>query len=888
MHIILTHEQADFDALASLLGAHLVDERAIPVLPRRMNRNVRAFVTLYGVELPFVDPRDLPGMPVESVTLVDTQSMVSIKGMGRKTHVRVIDHHPPRDGLPPTWQVTTEDTGATATLFVETLQVHDSLLSPVEATLLLLGIYEDTGSLTYTRTTPRDLSAAAYLLERGASLQIAADFLNHPLSLQQQALYDRLRAATQSLSVNGHSVLLACGDSQEMDEELSTVAHKMRDLLDPDALILLVKTRGGVQLIARSTSDNIDVAQLADHFGGGGHERAAAGLIRDRDLESVCQELIQVLPNYVRPAITVAQIMSRRPQLLSPDTPVEEAAQRMQRYGYEGYPVVQDGRVIGLLTRRAVDRALSHQLEATAERLMEAGEVFVHPGDSIESLQHLMTESGWGQIPVVQPESGTIIGIVTRTDLLKTLTREPSLPSRQNLASRLESALPAPRLALLKAVAECAHQHHTALYIVGGFVRDMLLERPSLDFDLVVEGDAIELARALAAEYGGRVTSHARFSTAKWHIAPIRARLLASLDLDHAEHIQDTDLPGSLDLISARTEFYTYPTALPTVERGSIKLDLHRRDFTINTLALRLDGHHYGELHDYWGGLNDLRLGLVRVLHSLSFVDDPTRMLRAVRFEQRFDFRIEERTRELMEEARPLMARVSGDRIRHELDHILQEERVCQMLERCAHLNLLQTIHMDLKWDAWLSDQIRSLTQVKPPEAWKVGGMVQDPKFRLHLIYVLWFIRLASARARGVIARLKLSRELGDIVLAARGLWRDLPSLENALPSQAVARLDGIPDLALYANYLAHQEEALRQVLNDYVTRWRYITPAIDGHALRARGLPPGPIYRQILAVLRNAWLDGRVESTEEEVALLEQILKEGEFVDRESIEGNG
>jgi tRNA nucleotidyltransferase (CCA-adding enzyme) len=242
-----THEQADFDALASLLGAHLVDERAIPVLPRRMNRNVHAFVTLYGVELPFVDPRDLPGESVESVTLVDTQSMVSIKGMDRKTQVRVIDHHPPREGLPPAWQVTTEDTGATATLFVETLQARDSLLSPIEATLLLLGIYEDTGSLTYTRTTPRDLSAAAYLLEHGASLQIAAEFLNHPLSLQQQALYDRLRASTQGLSVNGHSVLLACGDSQEMDEELSTVAHKMRDLLDPDALILLVKTHGGVR-----------------------------------------------------------------------------------------------------------------------------------------------------------------------------------------------------------------------------------------------------------------------------------------------------------------------------------------------------------------------------------------------------------------------------------------------------------------------------------------------------------------------------------------------------------------------------------------------------------------------------------------------------------------
>jgi tRNA nucleotidyltransferase (CCA-adding enzyme) len=542
--------------------------------------------------------------------------------------------------------------------------------------------------------------------------------------------------------------------------------------------------------------------------------------------------------------------------------------------------------VIGLLTRRAVDRALSHKLNATAEKLMDAGEVFVHPDDSIESLQHLMTESGWGQIPVVQPETGAIIGIVTRTDLLKTLTREPRLPSRQNLAGRVESVLPAARLALLKAVARCAHQHHTALYIVGGFVRDLLLERPSLDFDLVVEGDAIELGRALAAEYGGRVTSHARFGTAKWHIAPIRTRLLAAIHPEPAGHLQVADLPASLDLISARTEFYTYPTALPTVERGSIKLDLHRRDFTINTLALRLDGHHYGELHDYWGGLTDLRLGLVRVLHSLSFVDDPTRMLRAVRFEQRFDFHIEERTLELMEEARPLMVRVSGDRIRHELDHILGEERVCQLLERCADLNLLQAIHEDLEWDGWLSDQIRSLTEARLPETWDVGEMVRDPGFRLKVIYVLWLIRLASVRARSVITRLKLSRELGEIVLAARSLWRDLPSLENVRPSQVVARLDGVPQLALYANYLTHEEAALRRVLDQYVTVWRHVTPVTDGYTLRERGLPPSPVYRQILAALRNAWLDGRIGSAEEEAAYLDQIIKEGEFADREGIEG--
>ncbi len=870
MHIILTHEQADFDALASLLGGYLLAESAIPVLPRRMNRNVNAFVTLYGVELPFVDPRDLPSEPVEKVTLVDTQSIISVKGMGPHTQVQVIDHHPLRQDLPENWKVTTEDTGATATLFVEGIQERNGILGTIPATLLLLGIYEDTGSLTYTRTTPRDLNAAAFLLERGASLEIANDFLNHPLSTQQQALYDRLRELAKAHHINGHTIVIACGDAQDIDEELSTVAHKMRDLLDPDALFILVTTRGGVQLIARSTSDNIDVAQIADRFGGGGHERAAASLIKDKSLQQVCDELIKILPGYVRPAITVAQIMSRGPQLLSPDTSVDEAAHRMQRYGYEGYPIVTDGKVIGLLTRRAVDRALSHKLNLSADKLMDAGEFTVNPSDSIENLQRLMTESGWGQIPVVNPETGEVIGIVTRTDLLKTLTQEPKLPSRQNLAGRLESILPAARLVLLRAVAQAAHQQRDALYIVGGFVRDLLLDRPSQDFDLVVEGDAIKLAGVLADRYGGRVTSHASFGTAQWHIGEIHSMLLEALDAPNA---LPADLPETLDLVTARTEFYTYPTALPTVERGSIKLDLHRRDFTINTFALRLDGRHYGELHDHWGGLNDLRHGLVRVLHSLSFVDDPTRMLRAVRFEQRFDFQIEGRTLELLKEARPLLYRISGDRIRHELNHILEEERSYAILDRLQELELLSVIHQDLIWDQWLCGLFKRVGKAVPDPYWGLKKPIKGFSLKQQLCYILWLIRLSHTGARSVISRLKIPRDLAQDILSARRIKLALPKIRNESPSQVVARLSESSSLAIYANFLVCEDRRLNEILNTYINVWRHITPTVDGHDLRALGLPPGPIYRQILSDLRTAWLDGKITTKEQELAFLDDII---------------
>jgi tRNA nucleotidyltransferase (CCA-adding enzyme) len=879
MRIILTHEQADFDALASLLGAYLLDESYIPVLPRRMNRNVRAFVTLYGAELPFVDPRDLPNEPVESICLVDTQTMATLRGVGVDTIVHVVDHHPIRAEIPSSWTISTEDVGATTTIFVEDLQERNGDLSMIQATTLLLGIYEDTGSLTYTRTSARDLHAASYLLEQEANLRIASDFLNHPLSIEQQKLYDALRENLESYHVHGHTIVVACGNAQGLDEELSTVAHKLRDLLDPDALFMLITTRAGVQMIGRSTSDNIDVAEITARFGGGGHSRAAASLIKGREVDDVLDELIGLLPEFVRPAITVAEIMSFVPQVLAPDTTVQEAAERMQRYGYEGYPVVQDGRVVGLLTRRAVDRAMAHKLNLTAASLMNGGEVVIHPDDSIDRLQHLMTDTGWGQIPVISEGNGEIIGIVTRTDLLKILTAQSTRQGHPNLAERLEAAMPKARLALLQLIAQIALEQKAAFYIVGGFVRDLILERQSQDFDLVVEGDAIALARQLLERYGGRLTTHARFGTGKWMIANIRLELAESLN----EPEKARDLPEFLDLISARTEFYTHPTALPTVERGSIKLDLHRRDFTINTLALRLDGSHYGDLHDHWGGLNDLREGLVRVLHPLSFIDDPTRMLRAVRFEQRFEFHIEKRTLELLYEARSLLGQISGDRIRHELDHILDEDHRVNMLARLWELGLLSEIHPALVWSETSRVALEMLNQLdtKPLTGLKLD--IRRGNNRSRLAYILWIINLPVEKILAILRKLRYPAKQSMVVLAACHLWKDLPWLATAKLSQIANRLEGVPSLAIYAVFLATRDELVCNNLQAYLNRVNVITPTITGHDLKKRGIPPGPVYKRILGAIRDAWLDGKIKNSDQERNYLDEFIKNEQSIHPES-----
>lgn len=882
MHIILTHEQADFDAIGALLAAALLTENAFSVLPRKANRNVRAFLTLYGPELPFIEARDLPAESIEQVTLVDTQSLITLKGMNLHTRVLVVDHHQPRPDLPEGWTLTGERLGACTTLLVENLREHNGPLTRTQATLLLLGIYEDTGSLSYISTTPRDVRAAAFLLESGASLRIANEYLNPPLSAVQRAVYDRLLKSAQSFQVAGKTIMVACADAAEMTEEISSVAHKLRDLLDPDALFLLISTNEGVRLVARSTCDQVNVAEVAAHFGGGGHERAAAALIHSQPvrpspegaspLEAACQELVGLLPHLVRPTITVGQIMSRHPTLLKPQTSVQAASQLMQRYGYEGFPVVEAGKVVGLLTRRAVDRALSHKLNLTAGSLMEAGEVTITPADDIDALQLVMANSGWGQVPVIDPESRQVVGIVTRTDLLKILSGDQErLPGRLNVAGRLDSALPEARLSLLKAVAGQAHSLHMAVYVVGGFVRDLLLERPSLDFDVVVEGEAIALATSLAAQYGGRIVAHSRFGTAKWWIEAIRPGLVSQLST--FENANPDDLPESLDLISARTEFYEYPTALPTIERSSIKLDLHRRDFTFNTMAIRLDGRHYGDLYDNWGGLVDLRQGLVRVLHSLSFVDDPTRMLRAVRFEQRFNFHIETRTLRLLEEALDLVRQLSGQRLRHELDLILAEEKAIPMLARLNGLGLLAAIHPDLPWSIEIGRRLAQVMESPPDPGWRLPAQFGHfPAWRA-LAYLAWLGGLPYERAVPVAERLRLPAVLQQALKDVCALQSDLGGLAGKPPSQVVKRLENVPVLALCALQNFDLPYPANLVIKHYLSDWQHIHPTLTGADLRRYGIEPGPVYHQVLDELRSSWLDGKINSIEEELQFFKDLI---------------
>jgi len=396
--------------------------------------------------------------------------------------------------------------------------------------------------------------------------------------------------------------------------------------------------------------------------------------------------------------------------------------------------------------------------------------------------------------------------------------------------------LPSEKQDLLLRVAAEAAAMNMPCYLVGGFVRDLLLERPVNDFDIVVEGNAIRIGKALVKQYGGRLTTHEKFKTAIWKYSG----------------------EEYLDLITARSETYESPGELPTIQPSTIGEDLKRRDFPINAMAIRIGDT--ARLLDPLNGQNDLAAGLIRVLHPKSFIDDPTRIFRAIRYEGRYGFKIETGTLKLIDiESLAVLGKLSGERVRHELDLIMDEDAAPQMLTRASELGIFDALVPALpKLNTAYADSFGVL----PPEEFKI------PANRVLLGYLLWLTDSPVVLVESLAKRLDFTADLRDAAIAAIQLKSDLPVLAGAKPSIWTERLDGTPLISVYAGWLVSKEPALRE----YLTKWRHVRAATTGDDLKAMGIPAGPRYREILSRLRAARLDEEIKDANEELNLLKRF----------------
>ncbi|MBL4901558.1 CBS domain-containing protein [Desulfotalea psychrophila] len=883
MKIITTHLNADFDGLASMIAVQKLYPDAVMVFSGSQEKTVRRFINeTLQYRYTFEKLKHIELHRVDTLIVVDTRQKTRIGDFAKcldnpGISLHLYDHHP---NNPDTMKGEVEHialVGATTTLLCQILQKKDIPISQEEATIFGIGIYEDTGSLTHLTTTPDDLIAVAWLLEKGAQLDIISQFISHELTARQVTLLHKLSKSARSYMISGIKIVVIHLTLQKYEDDFSLIVSRFMVMENLNALFALVSMEGRLYLIARSRIPEVNAGKIARDFNGGGHATASSATVRGMTLIEAQEKLIRSFHRHVKPQ-AIAQEMLSSPVISIPEnTTIREANDLLTRYNVTVLPVLPKAAtkttskhptvVLGSISRRVTEKAIHHNLGFCPVSDYMTTDIKVLPlHATLADIEELIIENRQRLIPIIHEQQ--LEGVITRTDLLNMLVNDPShLPHNldrepnqgireqsKNVLQLMSETLDRDLIILLRTVGEVAETEGFKAYAVGGFVRDLLMKLKNLDLDIVVEGDGIVFAKQLIKKLGGRMKTHKRFITA------------------------NVILPSGfkLDIATARLEYYEYPAALPTVELSSIKLDLYRRDFSINAMALQLNPGQFGTLIDFFNCQNDLKDRLIKVLHNLSFVEDPSRILRAIRFEKRLDFRISRHADRLIRGAvkMDLFGKATNPRLFTELQHIFAEENPVLAIKRIADFNLFQFLWPDLLPNLKIDRRfLHILRQAQSGISW------------FHLLYLEetiepWRIYLLAIMARSRPKQLetfcerfqirqRTCQELTTQKLTADDLgnrfYHHVPEKNSEL-RRMLAPLSN--DGLLYLMAIARKKE-IKQLVSLYVTSLRNIKPLLNGEDLKQLGYTPGETFRKIFSALRDAQLDNAVKSREDEEAFV-------------------
>ncbi|MEH2449539.1 MAG: CBS domain-containing protein [Nostoc sp.] len=887
MDLILCHTTADFDALGAAVGLTRLIPGSKIVLSGGYHPTVRDFLALHRDEYPLIERRSVNPEKIRSLTVVDTQQRDRLGKAAEwldLPHVReiiVYDHHLGQESDIPARRSHISSVGATTTLIVELLQQQQISLTPTEATVMALGIHVDTGSLTFNQSTPRDALALAWLMQQDASLSVISNYRDPGLSLQLQQLLTESLENLEYLCLHGYTVAWVTLKTDGFVPGLSSLASELVELTEIDAILLaneylLSESDSRLTVIGRSQIPKTDLNLLFQPLGGGGHSQAASLNLRGVDSQAILKQLLDGVKAQIPHPPTARDLMSSPVRTILPETTIAEAQRILLRYGQSGLSVVDaQGRLVGIISRRDIDIALHHGFShAPVKGYMTTNLKTITPDTTLPQIESVMVTYDIGRLPVL--ENGQLVGIVTRTDVLRELHQERAEDGGGGKAKRVKSNINLPQLQtklapqlwqLLTTASQEAEKRGWHLYLVGGAVRDLLLADAAgslmiKDIDLVVDGfhksadvgAGVELASSLQQLYpAARLEIHGAFQTAAllWHKDP---------ELDSLW----------VDIATARTEFYPYPAANPEVEASSIRQDLYRRDFTINAIALRLTTPRSGELLDFFGGLLDLEAKQIRVLHANSFIEDPTRIYRGVRFAVRFGFQIEPQTEEFIRYAinSGVYDRTAQEnsrtpalqtRLKTELKYILEAPYWKSALQLLDNLGALQCIHPTLKLEAELLRQLRLLERCL--RRFDLQPTLNHWEMRLETLIAHLTSQYRAKVAKNLqlpedsIARLKNLAQVQTEVMTL------LPSLQP--PSQVVQLLRQY-DLPMLILIAVQSPRDIRHKIWEYFTVWANMQPLLNGNDLKKLGYKPGPQYRQILDNVVAATLDGVIKDKTE------------------------
>jgi tRNA nucleotidyltransferase (CCA-adding enzyme) len=888
MDLILCHTTADFDALGAAVGLTCLKPGSKIVLTGGAHPPVRDFLALHRDEYHLIERRSVNPEQIRSLMVVDTQKRARLGkaaiwfDLPNIQEIIVYDHHFGQEGDIPTTQLYLDEVGATTTLMVEELQKNNISLNSAQATVMALGIHVDTGSLTYKQSTARDAFALAWLMQQGANLSVISTYRDPGLSPQLQQLLSQALENLKYVCLRGYTIAWVMIKTDDFVPGLSGLASEIIDLTETDAVLLaneypLSEEDWRLTVIGRTQIPQTNLNSLFQTYGGGGHSQAASFNLRTTDSQPILQELLAELKAQIPHPPIARDLMSSPVRTIRPETTIAEAQRILLRYGHSGLSIVNNqDLLIGIISRRDLDIALHHGFgHAPVKGYMTSNLKTITPDTSLPEIESLMVTYDIGRLPVL--EHRQLVGIVTRTDVLRELhqltIQNLELKTENNsqklgLNDELEKRLTPQLWQLLNIASQEAEKRGWHLYLVGGAVRDLLLsetENHTLiinDIDLVVDGfhktanvgAGVELAKALQHIYqNARLEIHGAFQTAAllWH----KDILLDSL---------------WVDIATARTEFYPYPAANPEVESSSIRQDLYRRDFTINAMALRLTSPRAGELLDFFGGFIDLQNQEIKILHPNSFIEDPTRIYRGVRFAVRLGFSLESETENYIRYAinSGVYNRTSQEnsktpalqtRLKTELKYILAAPYWQSALELLNNLGALQCIHPTLQLDIELNRQLNLLKHCLR-------------KFDKKQTLINWQIRLEVLIAylkpeyRGKVAKnLQLADDsisrLEKLSQVQSEVIRLLPTFEK--PSQTVYLLRKY-DLQTLILIALQSPRKIRRGIWQYLTNWGNIQPLLNGNDLKQLGYKPSPQYKQMLDDLLIATVDGIIKNEAE------------------------
>ncbi len=868
--IIGTHQNADFDALASLLAAQKLYPGSQVVFPGSQEKNLRNFFIDSMIYLfNMVDIKTIDTRVVTRLVLVDTRQPHRIGNLEKllsrsNLEIHIYDHHPSDEDEVRADYLLSSKTGANVTILIEKIIEKGIEITPDEATVMCLGIYEDTGSFSFTSTTERDFQAAAFLLSKGANLNIISDLISREINPMQVALLHDMIQASSRLNINGIEIVITNVSTEEYIPDFAFLVHKMLRMENLDAIFAMARMGKKIYVVARSRVAEVDAGSILKEVGGGGHAYAAAATIKEKTLIQIEHKLIDILQKQVKSHRQAKHLMSAPPIAAKPEMTCEEAAKILTRYNINTLLIMEDPiakeNLLGFIARQTIEKALFHGLGHVAVReYMSTDFERVAPSADLLEIQETIIKNKQRILPVV--DGGKVIGVLTRTDLLNILVLQNSKKSVKSRNLLLETVhgrtrqvlrfmnerLPEYILDILRSAGQTADNLGYEAYVIGGFVRDLFLYRRNEDVDIVIEGDGIAFAKEFARRNQARLHTHEKFGTAV------------------------ITLPNGfkIDVASARLEYYTAPAALPTVEMSSIKLDLFRRDFTINTLAIHLSPKQFGLLIDFFGAQKDIKGKALRVLHSLSFVEDPTRVFRAIRFEQRFDFRIGKLTAGLIENAVKMdfFKRLSGKRVFTELRLILEEENPVPSIERLNDYDLLKTIHPGMALEREL---LATLLSVKEVLAWYDLLFLDESYIKWVVYFLAMTQKFDQETTEKICRRFELTPKFKTIFCGTR--FKAIACLqwmewERPIKNSDVYRklLPFKTEFILYMMALTNIDH-VKKSISVFITKLRHETPIINGARLKKMGYPSGPLFSKIFDALLDARLNGHVLTEEDEV----------------------